>query len=329
VISESERQLLEGYALQDSPADQTNQLALRARIVLAASKGLSNKEIAEKLHSRRRIVGQWRLRFLRDGIDGLRTEAKPAGRRPVARRKHEKRILEVTKNVRPPHGNRWSCRTLASYLGLSASLVQRVWRSAGIVPHLTQECHSSPPFRRNEPLRLLGAFFRQGQAAIAVEVGFASAKLSASPLVPVMIYDPIDSKSAFAGSPVRQARVLADQQLCFLVEVDKLARTNSRIRLITGGPEGFALPRIRRWLARSVRFTVHYSPESRDFLLDAESSLQRFIQERFARSIDRNLTSLAAPESLPTLSTLDAAFDLSNLGISLPALASLSVPAPR
>jgi transposase len=46
-------------------------LAVRARIVLAAASGLTNKEIAAKLDVCAHTAGVWRNRFARDGMDGL------------------------------------------------------------------------------------------------------------------------------------------------------------------------------------------------------------------------------------------------------------------
>jgi CRP-like cAMP-binding protein len=53
---------------------------VRARIVLYAAQGMENKEIAERLDTRREIVSKWRKRFFKEGLLGL--EEKPRGGRP-------------------------------------------------------------------------------------------------------------------------------------------------------------------------------------------------------------------------------------------------------
>ena len=58
---------------------------LRARIVLLAADGMSDKDIAEKLDSERRVAARWRARFLAAGVDGLLQDATRPGRPRTAR----------------------------------------------------------------------------------------------------------------------------------------------------------------------------------------------------------------------------------------------------
>ena len=55
---------------------------IRAKVVLLATKGFENKQIAERLDIPRRIVAKWRKRFFEERLDGL--EERPRrGRPPV------------------------------------------------------------------------------------------------------------------------------------------------------------------------------------------------------------------------------------------------------
>lgn len=53
---------------------------VRAKIVLLATQGLDNDEIAARLDTRREIVSKWRKRFFEEGLAGL--EERPRGGRP-------------------------------------------------------------------------------------------------------------------------------------------------------------------------------------------------------------------------------------------------------
>ena len=53
---------------------------VRANVVLLASDGLDNDEIAARLDTRREIVSKWRKRFYLQGLVGL--EERPRGGRP-------------------------------------------------------------------------------------------------------------------------------------------------------------------------------------------------------------------------------------------------------
>ena len=45
---------------------------IRAKVVLLAAEGLSNKQIGERLDVPRQIVSKWRKRFFEEGTAGLR-----------------------------------------------------------------------------------------------------------------------------------------------------------------------------------------------------------------------------------------------------------------
>jgi hypothetical protein len=49
----------------------------RAKMILLAAEGLGNDEIAERLDSRREVVGRWRKRFFAERLLGLEEQARP------------------------------------------------------------------------------------------------------------------------------------------------------------------------------------------------------------------------------------------------------------
>ena len=53
---------------------------VRARIVLLASEGFANKEIATRLDTSAQVVSKWRKRFYEEGLAGL--EDRPRSGRP-------------------------------------------------------------------------------------------------------------------------------------------------------------------------------------------------------------------------------------------------------
>ena len=59
---------------------------LRAKIVLLAADGLSNKAIGERLDTPRQIVSEWRKRFFKQRLEGLDDEprnGRPRGFSPL------------------------------------------------------------------------------------------------------------------------------------------------------------------------------------------------------------------------------------------------------
>jgi len=106
-------------------------LALRARIVLRAADGISNKEIAGEVGTDEQTVGRWRSRFATQRLNGIAHEAPRSGRKPRARERVAEKILRMTRK-RAGRGTPWSTRTLAEALGVNHMLVYRVWQDHGL-----------------------------------------------------------------------------------------------------------------------------------------------------------------------------------------------------
>ncbi len=155
VLSDEQLTALEAVA---AAAENPTRVRLRARFVLLAARGLTNKEIAAELGTDRRTVGRWRLRFLADGLNGIERNA-PRRRRPGPRERVARLIVRTTLAEPPPSGDRWTTRSLAATLGVSRSMVERVWRAYGLRPHL-----GPPPVARDDrELRNADCGLRMGE----------------------------------------------------------------------------------------------------------------------------------------------------------------------
>jgi transposase len=79
VLKEDVRRKLEQQARGCSTAAR---VVMRSRIVVLASDGLQNKQIAKMLRVAPRMVTLWRGRFLELGVEGLLKDAPRPGRPP-------------------------------------------------------------------------------------------------------------------------------------------------------------------------------------------------------------------------------------------------------
>jgi len=134
-LTDEQRTILNRWARgRSTPA----RLVRRARIILLAAQGTENIEIAEELGVERTIVGRWRRRFVEKGLAGIEKDA-PRGGRPATKRNEVARsIIEYTTQRKPADATHWSTNTLARELGVSQSMVSRVWRANGLKPHLVR-----------------------------------------------------------------------------------------------------------------------------------------------------------------------------------------------
>jgi len=148
IISDDER--VELQAMAASKSDST-QIRLRANIILAASEGLENNAISNKLRCCRRTVGLWRNRFVAGGIAALSLDAPRTGRKPAKRNGVEAEVLRRFQEESPPEGTRWTIRLMAKEVGVSKDTIHRIWTNNGIrsgqkatMPQLTT-CAVIPP----------------------------------------------------------------------------------------------------------------------------------------------------------------------------------------
>jgi transposase len=102
-------------------------VAMRARIVLLASEGLSNNTIADRLGVSPHTVALWRSRYRAGGPSILQQDAAGRGRRPLGDGAAA-RIAELLATPRED-GMRWTVRRLAEATGISRATVDRILRS--------------------------------------------------------------------------------------------------------------------------------------------------------------------------------------------------------
>ena len=107
----------------------------RARIVLLATDGVGNHEIARRLEISRGQVISWRGRFAEGGVEAIKSDLPRSGRRP---RIDAAEIVRVTTQTTPEDATHWSTRKLAARLGISDTTVLKVWRANGLKPHLIE-----------------------------------------------------------------------------------------------------------------------------------------------------------------------------------------------
>jgi transposase len=118
----------------------------RARIVLMAADGYSNRAIADRVGLHYNQVAVWRHRYAAEGLAGLSDEER-SGRPPVYG--HDDVLLLVkTVTEDPPAASRWTMEALARRLNeegvpISASQVWRICRALDLKPWQTESWMTS------------------------------------------------------------------------------------------------------------------------------------------------------------------------------------------
>ncbi len=99
---------------------------LRIRIVLEAADGHATREIARELETTPTTVSLWRIRYAREGLDGLEDRLR-SGTPPIYDEATDQRIRKVLDQPPPKGFARWNGPLIARALGDVD--VQYVWRS--------------------------------------------------------------------------------------------------------------------------------------------------------------------------------------------------------
>jgi transposase len=128
-LSKAERAQLKHWAAQ--PKTQAR-FADRARIILWAEEGLSNKRIAERLETRVARISKWRTRFDQERLAGLADDFRP-GVAPKYGVQTRDRILRQLDEPPPEGYSTGSGPLLAKALGnVSTHQIWRELRGLGI-----------------------------------------------------------------------------------------------------------------------------------------------------------------------------------------------------
>ena len=107
---------------------------LRARIILLRADGMRQEDVGREVGLSTTSVNKWSQRFARHGLEGLKDQSGRGRKSSILLEKVEQVITQARQA--PPGRQRWSSRTMAAEVGISASSVQRIWRDNDLKPHL-------------------------------------------------------------------------------------------------------------------------------------------------------------------------------------------------
>ena len=130
-VTPEEKEKLSMLARRPKSAQAT---ALRARVVLGCSEGLSNAEGAIRLRITGATVCKWRERFRVQRLEGLLDEPRPGAPRSITDAQVEEVVTKTLESM-PTNSTHWSTRLMAQKTGLSQTAIVRIWRAFGLQPH--------------------------------------------------------------------------------------------------------------------------------------------------------------------------------------------------
>ena len=309
-LSEAQRKQLETWATgRKSPV----RLAERARMILLAGQGKTDKEIGMELGVWRGTVARWRARFITDGLTGIEQDESRPGRKPKISARKVKAIVALTTQQRPDNATHWSTRSMAAAAGVSEASVRRIWQAHGLKPHRVASFKVSNDKHFTEKLEdIVGLYLDPPEHALVFccdEKSQIQALDRTQPGLPLkrgrcqtMTHDYkrngvttlFAALNILDGSVIGQCQTQHRHQewLSFLRRIDRNTPKDKELHLIADNYATHKHPEVKAWLARHPRFHMHFTPTSASWLN---------MVERFFRDLSANQLRRAVFRSVPDL----------------------------
>jgi transposase len=310
VVNEQIRRKLEKLARGRSTAAR---VVLRSRIVLLASDGLLNKQIAKTLKVAPCMVTLWRGRFLQLGIEGLLKDAPRPGRTPAITSEVTATLIAKTTQSRPANATQWSTRTMAKEMRISKASVSRIWRANGLKPHCIDSFKiSNDPNFADKLEAIVGLYLNPPKHALVLSVDEKSQiqaldrTQSGLPLkkgrgqTMTHDYKRNGTTTLFAALNTANGEVygLCQQKhrhqewLRFLRMIDQTVAADKDIYLICDNYSTHKHERVQRWLEAHKRFHVRFTPTSASWLNMVERFFRDLTHNRLRRGVFQDLEQL-------------------------------------
>lgn len=287
-------------------------LAMRARIVLAAANGLTNKEIAAKLDVCAHTVGVWRNRFARDGMDGLYDEPRPGAPRQIGDDEIAATIRK-TLETRPRGATHWSLRTMARVVGHAPSTIHRIWQAFGLQPHRSETFKlSSDPLFVEKVRDIVGLYLSPPERAVVLcvdEKSQVQALDRTQPLLPMRPgqterrthdYTRHGTTSLFAALNVKAGTIIGkcmqrhrtQEFRKFLDEIERNVPATLDVHIVMDNYGTHKTKLICNWFAKRPRWHVHYTPTSASWINQIERFFALLTDRAVRRGVFRSVAEL-------------------------------------
>ena len=310
VVSAADRRTLETLVRSGRTPQK---LALRARIVLGAAAGQSNRTLAHTVSTTRPTVLLWRQRYAEAGVPGLLRDAPRPGRTPRIPAAKVQAIVEATLHSTPRAATHWSTRVMAQAQGVSEATVRRIWQAHGLQPHRVETFKlSRDPAFIGKLRDIVGLYLHPPAKALVLCVDEKSqiqALDRTQPLLPLrpgrperQTHDYVrhGTTTLFAALNVLEGHVIGTcmprhrhtEFLTFLERIERETPKRLDIHLILDNYGTHKHPAVQDWFAAHPRYHLHFTPTSASWLNLVERWFAEITRQRIRRGTFRNVPEL-------------------------------------
>jgi transposase len=288
-------------------------LRIRSQIILLASEGMTNQEIAAALGQDQPKVGRWRKRFAEQGIAGIeKDKARPGRFKPIAASKASE-IVRMTLETTPAGLTHWSRASMAKAAGVSPSTVGRIWARHGLKPHRIESFKLSNDKDFEAKLHdIVGLYLSPPEHAVVFscdEKSQIQALDRTQPGLPLKNgrcgtmthdYKRNGTTSLFAALEVATGNVIGtcmkqhrhEEWLKFISLIERSVPKDKKIHIICDNYATHKHAKVKAWLARRPRISVHFTPTSASWLNMVERFFRNITDKCIRRGVFKSVVEL-------------------------------------
>lgn len=309
VLTDAEKAELQKLVRRPSSSTQS---VCRARVVLLASRGWSNRKIADEVGLCPHTVGKWRRRYLDFGLAGLGDLPRPKDPTRTSDR-DVARLIKMTLEMSPKGATHWSSRLMAKQTGLSQSTVSRIWRTFKIKPHRSETFSlSNDPEFVSKVRDIVGLYLAPPSRAVVLCVDEKSqiqALERTQPTLPMRPETPErrtptylrhGTTTLFAALDIVTGQVIGEcrrrhrstEFIKFLRTIDRQVPDDLDVHLVLDNYATHSTEAVLRWRRRHPRFHFHFTPTYSSWLNQVERWFALLTERALKRSAHRSTRAL-------------------------------------
>ena len=311
-VSAADRSQLEAIAAdRNSPQKHV----WRACIILLTGAGCGTAEIMRRTAKAKTCVWRWQERYMREGVDGLLRDKTRPSRKPPLPKETIARVVELTLGPPPGEVTHWTAAALAKAAGVSASSVQRIWRSHGLQPHRFRQFKLSKDPKFAEKLHdIVGLYMVPPAHALVLSIDEKSqiqALDRTQPGLPMKKgrlgtmthdYKRHGTTTLFAALNVLDGTVTGKNMqrhrhqefIRFLNAIEAKVPAGKVIHAVIDNYATHKHPKVLAWLERHPRWVFHFTPTSCSWLNAVEGFFAKLTKRRLTRGVFRSVADLQA-----------------------------------
>lgn len=308
-LTEEDRSALEAIVKRPSSPQK---IVSRARCVLLSAKGWPNSDIAPEVGLCAHSVGKWRRRFIEFGVDGLVDQPRPKEKLRVPDEKvHD--LIRRTLETKPDNATHWSTRSMAKHVGLSQTVVSKIWRAFHIKPHRTQTFTlSTDPLFVDKVRDIVGLYMNPPENAAVLCVDEKSqiqALERTQPLLPMTPNHPErhtptylrhGTTTLFAALDIATGKVIgschqkhrAKEFIKFLGKINKEVPKDMEVHVVLDNYATHGTEKVLAWRKRHPRFHFHFTPTYSSWLNQVERWFGLLSERKIKRGSHRSTRAL-------------------------------------